>query len=100
MTIRMELIDELLAGRDPSTVMRQDGLLGELKKAMLNRMMAAEFERHVAQDRASGDGKNPRNGASRKRVLTGDATVEVNIPRDREARRRPRADRQTPSPPA
>ena len=28
MTIRNELIDELLAGQDPSSVMRQDGLLG------------------------------------------------------------------------
>jgi hypothetical protein len=31
MTIRTALIDELLAGHDPSSVMRQDGLLGELK---------------------------------------------------------------------
>ena len=41
-TIRNELIDELLAGQDPSSVMRQDGLLGDLKKALLNRLMAAE----------------------------------------------------------
>jgi transposase-like protein len=42
MTIRNELIDELLAGHDPASVMRQDGLLGELKTALLNRLMAAE----------------------------------------------------------
>ena len=47
MTIRNELIDELLAGQDPALVMRQDGLLGELKKALLNRLMAAEFEHHL-----------------------------------------------------
>jgi putative transposase len=86
MTIRNELIDELLAGQDPSSVMRQDGLLGELKKALLNRLMAAEFEHHLAQDRAAGDGKNHRNGSTRKRVLTDDSHVEVTIPRDREAR--------------
>jgi hypothetical protein len=40
MTIRNELIDELLAGQDPASVMRQEGLLGELKKALLNRLMA------------------------------------------------------------
>ena len=66
--------------------MRQDGLLGELKKALLNRLMAAEFDHHLAQDRASGEGKNHRNGTSRKRVLTDDSHVEVTIPRDREAR--------------
>jgi putative transposase len=86
MTIRNELIDELLAGQDPSSVMRQDGLLGDLKKALLNRLMAAEFEHHLAHDRSSGEGKNHRNGSTRKRVLTDDSHVEVTIPRDREAR--------------
>ena len=86
MTIRNELIDELLAGQDPSSVMRQDGLLGELKKALLNRLMAAEFEHHLTEDRALGEGRNHRNGSTRKRVLTDDSHVEVTIPRDREAR--------------
>src|SRR3954464_1015157 len=85
MTIRNELIDELLAGRDPASVMRQDGLLGELRQALLNRLMAAEFDHHMEQERASGEGRNHRNGATRKRVLTGDGHVEVTIPRDREA---------------
>lgn len=89
MTIRSELIDELLAGQDPASVMRQDGLLGELKKALLNRMMAAEFDQHLIEDRASSEGKNHRNGSSRKRVLAGDGHVEVTIPRDREARFEP-----------
>jgi len=86
MSIRNELIDELLAGQDPASVMRQDGLLGELKKALLNRLMAAEFEHHLIEDRASGGGKNHRNGSTRKRVLTDDSHVEVTVPRDREAR--------------
>jgi putative transposase len=89
MTIRDELIDELLAGQDPASVMRQDGLLGELKKALLNRLMAAEFDHHLAQERASGEGKNHRNRSTRKRVLTDDSHVEVTIPRDREARFEP-----------
>ena len=86
MTIRDELIDELLAGRDPGSVMRQDGLLGELKKALLNRLMAAEFDQHLIEDRAANEGKNHRNGSTRKRVLAGDGHVEVTVPRDREAR--------------
>jgi transposase-like protein len=86
MTIRDELIDELLSGQDPASVMRQDGLLGELKKALLNRLKAAEFEHHMQQERAAGGGRNHRNGSTRKRVLTDDSHVEVTIPRDREAR--------------
>jgi putative transposase len=89
MKIRDALIDELLAGQDPASVMNQDGLLGALKKALLNRMMAAEFDHHLAQERAEapeGVSRNHRNGSSRKRVLTGETEVEVTIPRDREAR--------------
>jgi len=56
---RNELIDELLAGQDPSSVMRQDGLLGELKKALLNRLMAAEFDHHLTEDRATGERQEP-----------------------------------------
>src|SRR3954453_22630771 len=33
----------------PALVLRQDGLLGELKQALLNRLMAAEFDHHMAQ---------------------------------------------------
>ena len=89
MKIRDALIDELLAGQDPMTVMNQDGLLGALKKALLNRMMAAEFDHHLAQEQAetpAGARRNHRNGSTRKRVLTGDHKVEITIPRDREAR--------------
>jgi putative transposase len=86
MIIRDELIDELLAGQDPASVMRQDGLLGALKKALLNRLMAAEFDHHLIRDKGSNEGTNHRNGSTRKRVLAGDGHVEVTIPRDREAR--------------
>src|SRR3978361_677852 len=48
--------------------------------------MAAEFDHHLAEERASGEGRNHRNGSTRKRVLTDDSHVEVTIPRDREAR--------------
>src|SRR4051812_41079722 len=67
----------LLAGYDPASGMRPDGLLGELKQALLNRLMAAEFDHRMDQDRASGEGGNHRNDAPRKRVLTGDDAVQV-----------------------
>ena len=86
MMIRNELIDELLAGQDPASVMRQDGLLGALKKALSNRTMAAEFEHRLVEDRTSNAGKNHRNGSTRKRVLAGEGHVEVTVPRDRESR--------------
>ncbi len=89
MKIRDALIDELLAGQDPTTAMNHGGLLGTLKKALLNRMMAAEFGRHLAEEQAEapdGAARNHRNGSTRKRVLTGETTVAVTIPRHREVR--------------
>jgi putative transposase len=87
MSIRDELIDEMLSGEDPAMVMRQDGLLGQLKQALLKRLMAAEFDHHLAQEKAAGGGPNHRsNGSTRKRVLTDDGHVEVTVPRDRQAR--------------
>jgi putative transposase len=89
MKIRPELIEELLDGQDPATVMRQDGLLGALKQALMNRLLAAEFDHHLEQDRTrqpAGTAPNHRNGSRRKRVLAGDGEVEVTVPRDRAAR--------------
>jgi putative transposase len=75
----------VLAGRDPTSVLRQDGLLGELKQALLNRLAAAGFDHHVGQGRATGEGRNHRNGATRERVLGGDGKVKLTMPHDRAA---------------
>ena len=45
--IDQELIDKLLAGEDPKTVLSSDGLLGELKKALAERMLDAEMDVHL-----------------------------------------------------
>jgi hypothetical protein len=37
--VSAELLDELLAGQDPATVLTSDGLLGDLKKALAERML-------------------------------------------------------------
>ena len=88
MAIRNELAEELLAGRDPSEVFAQDGLLDELKKALAERILNAELDQHLAAERsgAAGDGPgNHRNGTSRKTVLTGTGKLDLQIPRDRQA---------------
>lgn len=38
--VSAELLDELLAGQDPATVLTSGGLLGDLKKALAERMLA------------------------------------------------------------
>ena len=42
MAIEKELLDQLLAGRDPNEVFATDGLLDDLKKALSERILNAE----------------------------------------------------------
>ena len=88
MAVRKELIEELLANRNPEEVFAQDGLLDELKKALPERILNAEMDQHLAAERADeaiGEPRNHRNGHSRKTVLTGTGKLDLQVPRDRQA---------------
>ena len=80
-----ELLDQLLAGRDPKTVMDSGGLIGELKKALAERMLNAEMDVHLDNEAEAGVA-NHRNGHSAKTVLTPEGSMELSIPRDRHGR--------------
>ena len=82
MAIDKELLDQLLAGRDPQELFAKDGLIDELKKALSERMLAAELDDHLESEAESGGG-NRRNGTSPKTMLTGSSKVTLDIPRDR-----------------
>jgi putative transposase len=88
MAIKKEILDELLKDKDPKTMFSSDGLLGELKKALAERVLNAEMDHHLAdstQDEVSEGEKagNHRNGYSKKTVLTDNEALELSIPRDR-----------------
>jgi len=44
MAIKHEIIDELLKGQDPKQVFSSAGLMGELKKALADRILNAEMD--------------------------------------------------------
>lgn len=75
------MIDELLAGQGAASAVRRDGLLGDLKKALLNQLMAAEFDHHLTQDGAAGKDKSHCNGSIHKRILTDHSQGKVTIAR-------------------
>ena len=75
-----ELLDELLAGDDPGEVFRSGGLVDDLKKAVAERALDAEMDAHPEHEPSSG---NHRNGHNRKRVLTDEGAMELEVPRDR-----------------
>ncbi|SKC01853.1 Transposase, Mutator family [Sphingopyxis flava] len=82
MAIDKEVLDQLLAGRDPQELFAKDGLIDELKKALSERMLLAELDDHLASEAEAG-GDNRRNGSSKKTMLTGSSKVTLDIPRDR-----------------
>ncbi|MDQ2947156.1 MAG: IS256 family transposase [Acidobacteriota bacterium] len=88
MAIKKEILDELLKDRDPKTMFSSQGLLGDLKKALAERVLNAEMDHHLAgstQDEVS-EGEKPgnhRNGYSKKTVLTDNESLDLSIPRDR-----------------
>jgi len=82
MAIEKALLDQLLAGHEPNEVFAKDGLLDDLKKALSERILNAELDEHLDEER--GDGRsNRRNGTSKKSVLTGTSKLSLDIPRDR-----------------
>ena len=80
MAIEKELLDQLLAGRDPNEVFAKDGLLDDLKKALSERILNAELDEHLEDERAEG-GANRRNGHSKKTVLTGTSRMTLSTGR-------------------
>ena len=69
MAIDKDVLDQLLAGRDPKDVFSKDGLVDELKKSLSERILNTELDEHLEAENAGGR-FNHRNGYSKKSVLT------------------------------
>jgi putative transposase len=82
MAIEKDLLDQLLAGRDPKDVFNKDGLVDELKKALSERILNTEIDEHLDSEAVEGKG-NHRNGYSKKSVMTGTSKLTLSVPRDR-----------------
>lgn len=82
MAIEKDILDQLLAGRDPKDLFAKDGLVDELKKALSERILNTELDEHLGEEAAAGS-DNHRNGSSKKSMLTGTSKVTLDIPRDR-----------------
>ena len=66
-------------------MLRSDGLLGALKKALAERLRNAEMDVHVGS-LAEQDAGTHRTGSSQKTVLSDDGARALSIPRDRHGR--------------
>lgn len=91
MTIRTEVIDELLGSKEVKTqddLFGKDGILKQLSKQLMERLLEAEMTNHLGYSKYAVEGRNSgnsRNGKTKKTVKTGNGDVEITVPRDRES---------------
>lgn len=87
MTIRKELLDELLAHyKNPEDLIGPNGLLKQLTGALVERALEAEMTHHLGYEKHDPAGRgteNSRNGKGSKTLKTDRGNVDIEVPRDR-----------------
>ena len=87
MTIKQEVLDELLSGcTTPDDLLGEAGLFRQLKQSLLERMLGVELTAHLGYEKGDPAGRgtgNSRNGHSAKTVLTDEGSLDLSVPRDR-----------------
>src|SRR3982751_2600552 len=89
--IRDEVIDELLGSNPIKTqedLFGKGGLLKNLTKRLLERILEAEMTNHLGYMKNAIEGNNrgnSRNGKGKKTVKTDNGEIEIEVPRDRES---------------
>lgn len=84
-----ELIDRLLKDyQKPEDLIGENGLLKQLTKALVERALQAELSTHLGyekHDPAGHNSGNSRNGTSSKQLQGEFGTIQIEVPRDRQA---------------
>ena len=87
MAITKEILDELLKDHQkPEDLLGQSGLLQQLSKALIERVLDGEMTHHLGYEKRSPEGKNSgnsRNGKSRKTLKGKQGEIPIEVPRDR-----------------
>ena len=87
MDLSPELLDELLKGvKTQDDLAGPNGLLKQITKALVERMLAGELTHHLGyekHDPAGYNSGNARNGKSRKTLKGNSGEMEIAVPRDR-----------------
>ena len=69
---------------DVSTLFKEDGLLKELTKRLVERALQSEMNNHLGYSKYNqSDAQNSRNGYNTKNLIIKNGSVEIEVPRDR-----------------
>jgi transposase-like protein len=80
-------LDELIRlEKDPSSILKEGGLLKQLTKRLVERALNAEIEEHLGYAKYErSDTDNNRNGNSSKQLVTDNGVIDLEVPRDLES---------------
>ena len=82
-----ELLDELLRDcKSSDDLLGKNGVLKQLTKDLVERMLEAEMTDHLGYDKHAPEGRgsgNSRNGSSPKTVVGDQGEIPIDVPRDR-----------------
>jgi len=94
MAITKEILDELLKDcKNPDEFYGPDGLIKQLSKALIERMMQAELTEQLGYEKSDSGEKqteNRRNGKTTKTLRTDQGPMEIEVPRDRDGEFEPK----------
>jgi transposase-like protein len=87
MVFSKEVLDEIMAGyRGPDDFYGPDGIMKQLTKALIERVMEAELTHELGYGKGEPGGKptsNRRNGRTARTLRTDHGLMEIKVPRDR-----------------
>jgi len=89
MAISEEVLDKLLENyQKPEDLLGENGLITQLTKGLLEKMLAAELTTHRGYEKHDPAGYrsgNSRNDSSKKKVKADFGEIDLAVPRDRQA---------------
>jgi len=91
--MQKDMIDELLGNaKTQEDLFGRDGILKQLSKQLMERLLEAEMTNHLGYYKNAIEGNNSgnsRNGKTKKTVKTGNGDIEIEVPRDRNSEFKP-----------
>ena len=82
-----QLLDKLIKDKTAEEILGEAGLVKDLTQRLIEHVLEGEMTAHLGYDKHAVEGRNgsnSRNGRGRKRLKSGTADLEIEVPRDRE----------------